>query len=224
LNPLPPVARARKYVQYMDGAAAAIAQAREDFAAGEYRWVAEAMSHVVFADASNAEARRLGADALEQLGYAAESATWRNAYLLGALELRQERLAAPARAPISPDVVRAMSLDLFFDYLGVRLDGERAEGVRLVINWVFPDLGRTYVLNLEHSALTCLADRRSDAADATVTLERAVLNRLVLREVAFGEAVAGGLVAIDGDADKVARLFTLMDDFALMFEVVEPKR
>jgi alkyl sulfatase BDS1-like metallo-beta-lactamase superfamily hydrolase len=224
LNPLPPVARARKYVQYMGGAAAAIARAREDFAAGEYRWVAEAMSHVVFADSSNAEARRLGADALEQLGYAAESATWRNAYLLGALELRQERLAAAARAPISPDVVRAMSLDLFFDYLGVRLDGERAEGVRLVINWIFPDLGRTYVLNLEHSALTCLADRRSDAADATVTLERTVLNRLVLREVALGEAVAGGLVAIDGDADKVARLFTLLDDFALMFEVVEPKR
>lgn len=118
----------------------------------------------------------------------------------------------------------ARVLDLFFDYLGVRLDGERAEGVRLVINWVFPDLGRTYVLNLEHSALTCLADRRSEAADATVTLERAVLNRLVLREVAFEEAVAGGLVAIDGDADKVARLFTLVDDFALMFEVVEPKR
>lgn len=224
LNPLPPVARARKYVEYMGGAAAAIARAREDFAAGEYRWVAEAMSHVVFADASNAEARRLGADALEQLGYAAESATWRNAYLLGALELRQEQLAAAARAAISPDVVRAMSLDLFFDYLGVRLDGERAEGVRLVINWVFPDLGRTYVLSLEHSALTCLADRRSEAADATVTLERAVLNRLVLREVAFEEAVAGGLVAIDGDADKVARLFTLVDDFALMFEVVEPKR
>ena len=94
----------------------------------------------------------------------------------------------------------------------MRLDGERAEGVRLVINWVFPDLGRTCVLNLEHSALTCLADRRSEAADATVTLERAVLNRLVLREMAFGEAVAGGLVAIDGDADKVARLFTLLDD------------
>ncbi|HVQ76730.1 MAG TPA: alkyl sulfatase dimerization domain-containing protein [Candidatus Binatia bacterium] len=223
LNPLPPVARARKYVEYMGGAAATIARAREDFAAGEYRWVAEAMSQVVFADASNVEARRLGADALEQLGYAAESATWRNAYLLGALELRQERRAAAARAPISPDMVRAMSLDLFFDYLGVRLDGERAEGVRMVINWVFPDLGRTYALTLEHSALTCLADRRSEAAHATVTLERPVLDRLVLREVAFAEAVVAGLVAVDGDAGQVAWLFTLLDDFAVMFEVVEPK-
>ena len=78
LNPLPPVERGRKYVEYMGGAAAVIERAREDFARGEYRFVAEAMSHVVFADPSNADARRLGADALEQLGYAAESVLWRN--------------------------------------------------------------------------------------------------------------------------------------------------
>src|SRR5712692_5785201 len=89
LNPLPPVERGRTYVEYMGGADAAIARAREDFAKGEYRFVAEAMSHVVFADPANVEARQLGADSSEQLGYAAESATWRNAYLLGALELRQ---------------------------------------------------------------------------------------------------------------------------------------
>lgn len=88
LNPLPPVERGRKYVEYMGGADAVLRRAREDFAKGEYRFVAEAMSHVVFADPSNTEARQLGADALEQLGYAAESATWRNAYLLGASELR----------------------------------------------------------------------------------------------------------------------------------------
>ena len=224
LNPLPPVERGRKYVEYMGGAEAAIRRAREDFARGEYRFVAEAMSHVVFADPSNADARGLGADALEQLGYAAESATWRNAYLLGALELRQGPPGAGARAPISPDVVRAMSLDLFFDYLGVRLNGEKAEGRRLVINWVFSDLGRGYVLTLENCALTYLADRRSDGADATVTLERAVLNRLVLREMPFADAVQRGLVAVDGDPARVVELFGLLDDFTLMFEVVEPKR
>jgi alkyl sulfatase BDS1-like metallo-beta-lactamase superfamily hydrolase len=224
LNPLPPVERGRKYVEYMGGADAAIRRAREDFARGEYRWVAEAMSHVVFADPSNAEARQLGADALEQLGYVAESATWRNAYLLGALELRQGPPRAVARAPISPDVVRAMSLDLFFDYLGVRLNGDKAEGAVLVINWVFADLGRSYVLNLEHSALTYLADRRSDRADVTVTLERATLDRLVLREMAWADAVARGLASVDGNADRVALLFDLLDDFTLMFEVVEPRR
>jgi len=224
LNPLPPVERGRKYVEYMGGAAAAIARAREDFARGEYRFVAEAMSHVVFADPANAEARQLGADALEQLGYAAESATWRNAYLLGALELRQGAAASAARAPVSADVVRAMSLDLFFDYLGVRLNGEKAEGRRLVINWIFPDLDRGYVLNLENCALTYLADRQSDEADATVTLERAALDRLVLRELGFAEAIQRGVVTVAGDAHKVIELFDLLDGFTLMFDVIEPHR
>jgi len=224
LNPLPPVERGRKYVEYMGGADAVIRRARDDFARGEYRFVAEALSHVVFADPANAEARQLGADALEQLGYAAESATWRNAYVLGALELRHGVPATVARAPVSPDIVRAMSLELFFDYLGVRLNGDKAEGRRIVINWVFSDLDQRYVMNLENCALTCLADRRSDAPDATVTLERAALNRLVLREVAFADAVERGLARVDGNAAKVADFFALIDDFSLMFEVVEPKR
>ncbi len=224
LNPLPPVERGRKYVEYMGGAGAAIERAREDFAKGEYRFVAEAMSHVVFADPANLDARSLGADALEQLGYAAESATWRNAYLLGAFELRHGTPPAVARAPISPDVVRAMSLDLFFDSLGVRLNGDKAEDKTIVINWVFPDLGRRYALNLENSALTYLADRQADRADATVTLDRAVLDRLALRELPISDAIERSLVRIDGNAGSVATLFSLLDDFSLMFEVVEPRR
>jgi alkyl sulfatase BDS1-like metallo-beta-lactamase superfamily hydrolase len=223
LDPLPPVERGRKYVEYMGGAAAAIDRARADFVKGEYRFVAEAMSHVVLADPANTEARQLGADALEQLGYAAESATWRNAYLLGALELRQGTPGTAARAPVSPDVVRAMSLDLFFDYLGARLNGDRAEGRRIVVNWMFPDLGQRYVSNLEHCALTCLADRQSDRADAVVTLERPVLNRLILRELPLADALQQGLVRVDGDPGKVLELFGLLDDLPLMFAVVEPR-
>jgi alkyl sulfatase BDS1-like metallo-beta-lactamase superfamily hydrolase len=223
LNPLPPVERGQKYVEYMGGPKAVIARAREDFAKGEYRFVAEAMSHVVFADPLNAEARELGADALEQLGYGAESATWRNAYLLGALELRQGPPPVAVR-DVSPDLVRNMSLDHFFDYLGVRLNAEKAEGRRLVVNWVFRDIGRSYVLTLENCALTYRTDRERADADATVALERSVLNRLVLREVTFAEAVERGLVALEGDAARVAELFGLLDSFSLMFEVVEPKR
>jgi len=224
LDPLPPVERARKYVEYMGGAAAALARAREDFARGEYRFVAEVTSHLVFADPASAEARALGADALEQLGYAAESATWRNAYLLGASELRNGQGTGVARAPISPDLVRGMSLDLFFDYLGVRLDGERAEGKRVRINWVFPDLDQRYALTLEHSALTARAGRQHADADATVTLDRAVLDRLVLRELTFADVVRDGLAGIAGAAAAVTGLFELLDDFVFLFEVVEPRR
>jgi alkyl sulfatase BDS1-like metallo-beta-lactamase superfamily hydrolase len=224
LNPLPPGERGRKYVEYMGGAAAAISRAREDFARGEYRFVAEAMSHVVFADPSNTEARGLGADALEQLGYAAESATWRNAYLLGASELRQSLSGAIARAPISPDVLRAMSLDHVFDLLGVRLNAEKAEGRRIVINWVFPEPAPPYVLNLENCALTYLANRRSERAGVTVKLERGTLDRLLLRELSLADAMQSGSVRVDGDPGRIEDLLGLLDDFSLMFEVVEPKR
>src|ERR1044072_4335507 len=99
----------------MGGADAVIARAREDFARGEYRFVAEAMSHVVFADPDNLEARHLGADARGQLGYVAGSWTWSNAHVRGAAELRQTQAIGTARAPVSPDVVRAMTAELFFD-------------------------------------------------------------------------------------------------------------
>ena len=88
LNPLPRAEAARKQVEYMGGAEAVLKRAREDFKAGQYRWVASVTSQLVFADPANKEARELGADALEQLGYQSEAATWRNAYLLGAAELR----------------------------------------------------------------------------------------------------------------------------------------
>jgi alkyl sulfatase BDS1-like metallo-beta-lactamase superfamily hydrolase len=223
LNPLPPVERGRKYVEYMGGAEAARRRAREDLARGEYRFVAEAMSHLVFADPADAVARALGADALEQLGYQAESATWRNAYLLGALELRQGTPPAAAR-PVSPDVVRAMTLDLFFDYLAVRLDGERAQGRTLAINWVLPDIGQRYALTLANCALTYRADRLNPRADATVILARPVLDRLVLREVSLEDAIKSGAVRIEGAGARLAELFDLLDDFLLTFPIVEPRK
>ena len=224
LNPLPPAERAKKYVAYMGGAEAAIAKAREDFAKGEYRWVADAMSQVVFAEPDNKAARELAADAMEQMGYQAESATWRNAYLFGALELRQGNRAPAVAARAGRDIVRNLSLDLFFDFLGVRLNGDKAEGKTITINWAFPDLGQRYVLALQNCALTYLADRHADAADATVTLDRATLNRIILRELALPEGIASGAVQVDGDPQKVAELFGLLDDFTMAFDIIEPRR
>jgi alkyl sulfatase BDS1-like metallo-beta-lactamase superfamily hydrolase len=224
LNPLPPRERSKKTIAYMGGAAAAIERARQDFAAGEYRWVADVMSQVVFAEPDNWQARRLGADALEQLGYQAESATWRNAYLLGAQELRSGA-NAPSRATRAlSDIVRGLSLDLFFDFLGVRLNGDKAEGRSISVNWRFTDTGQRYLLTLENCALTYLSERQGERVDATVELARATLNRLILRELTLSEAMADGRIIISGQAMKVAELFGLLDDFTMDFEVVEPLR
>ena len=224
LNPLPPVERARKTVAYMGGADAAIARAHEDFANGEYRWVADAMSQVVFAEPDNRTARELGADALEQLGYQSESATWRNAYLQGARELRGAFSAPTAPSRAGTDIVRGLSLDLFFDFLGVRLNGEKAESKTIVVNWEFPDTGQLYALTLQNCALTYLAGRHAPEPDCTVTLDRTTLNRVILRELALPDAVGQGLVKLAGNAPKLTELFSLLDDFSMGFEIVEPLR
>ena len=132
-------------------------------------------------------------------------------------------LRSPESAPVSPDVVKALTVPLFFDYLGVRLNGPKAEGQRIVINWVFTDIGERYVLNLENAALTYLADKQDANADLTVTLERPFLSQILMDQISLDDAKAKGLVNIDGDGEKLAALFALMDEFRLMFPVIEPR-
>ncbi len=221
---LPPVEADKKYVEYMGGAAAIIQRAREDFTQGNYRWVAQAMNHVVFADPDNREARELGADALEQLGYMAESATWRNSYLFGALELRHGAPKIPTRSKLPPDTLKALPIDSLFDYLGVRLNGPKANGKKIIINWSFTDPSQQYVLNLENSALTYVRNKQAKDADVTFTLTRSTLDAVVLQQLTFPEAIQSGQISVEGDPLKLAELFSLLDDFALMFEIVEPKK
>ena len=223
LNPLPRAEYAKKQVEYMGGAEATIKRARDDFKAGQYRWVASVMSQVVFADPANKEARELGADALEQLGYQSEAATWRNAYLLGALELRNGVGPQPP-ALVNAELLKGISIDLAFDFLGVRLNAAKAEGKHIVINWTFTDLNETYVMNLENSALTHTAGKLSDKADASVTLTRAALDAITLKQKTFAESVAAGAVSLGGDPLKLRELFGMLDEFSTGFEIVEPKK
>src|SRR5258708_9372774 len=136
----------------MGGADAVMRRAREDFKAGQYRWVASVMSQLVFADPSNKQARELGADALEQLGYQSEAATWRNAYLVGASELRGAPLPSQG-ATANAGLLRGVSIDLAFDFLGVRLHATRAEGKHIVLDLTFTHRNDTPAMNLVKSAL-----------------------------------------------------------------------
>ena len=214
----------RKFVAYGGGADAVIQRARQDFSHGEYRWVAQAMSHVVFADPANQEARNLGADALEQLGYQVESAVERNEYLFGAAELRNGKAKAKADdlSTASPDLVKALSIENVFDFLGVRLIAPKAEGKHIVLNWNFSDSDKHYVLNLENSALTYLESENSKTADATLTLTRATLDAILLRQLAPRQAIESGQIKIAGNPQAFGALLAMMDNFTLDFEIVVP--
>lgn len=224
LNRLPRVEEARKYLEYMGGSAAVIARAREDFKAGHYRWVAEVMDQVVFAEPSNQEARSLAADALEQLGYLAESATWRNAYLLGAQELRTGIRAGAQHVPgISGQMLHAMSIAEVFDYLGTRLDGPRAGSAYLVVNWRFTDTGETLTSTLEHGALTWISGKAAPNAHTTVTTSRPVFEAVVLEQRTLTDAIDHGEIIASGNAGAVSELWALLVDFRQDIPIVAPE-
>jgi len=223
LEALPPVPAAKKAVEYMGGADAVLRRARDDFAKGEYRWVAQVTSQLVFADPVNQDARALAADAYEQLGYQMESATARNAFLQGAWELRNGLPKVPSLGTASSDVARALTLDMFFDYLGVRLNGDKALGKTIVLNWKFTDTQQSYVLNLENSALTYVADAQAANADATLTLTRATLDDISMQKTTFPAALQSGAITVTGKREKLSELLGMLETFTPGFPMVEPR-
>jgi alkyl sulfatase BDS1-like metallo-beta-lactamase superfamily hydrolase len=223
LHPLPPAPAAVRYVEYMGGADAVLDRARRDFAAGDYRWVAQVVNHVVFAEPENVEARELQAAALEQLGFQAESGPWRNFYLTGAQELRRgtpDRLGGPGKRQAAA-MLSAMTVEMVFDLLGVRLDGPRAADESIALGWRFPDIGEEWTLRLEHSALSSWPTLDDDVA-ATVTMPRALLTAVLADPSSLAHALEDGTLTLDGDADAFVGLFALLERPRPGFNVVEP--
>jgi alkyl sulfatase BDS1-like metallo-beta-lactamase superfamily hydrolase len=223
LDRLPPLEEAKKTIEYMGGASAAIARAKNDFKAGNYRWVAEVMDEVVFADPSNKDARGLAADAFEQMGYAAENGPTRSSYLLAAQKLRSDGPDAGRSTPaISPPILHAMSVGQVFDYLGTRIDGPRAGAAKIVINWRFTDTKERLVSTLDHGALTWISGKTNPHADAVVTATRQVLEPVILGQKTLADGMGHG-IAVTGNAKAPSDLWALLVDFKTGIPLVEPR-
>ncbi|MBJ8707992.1 alkyl/aryl-sulfatase [Citrobacter portucalensis] len=222
LNELPPVDAAKKYVDYMGGADAIMQKAKTDYAQGNYRWVAQVTNNIVFADPSNEEARNLEADALEQMGYQAESGPWRNFYLTGAQELRNGVVKGATPNTASPDTVKAMSPEMFFDYLAVHINGEKAANAQAVFNVDLGADGGKYKLELENGVLNHSADAQANNADASITLNRATLNKIILKEESLKQAEEKGDVQISGNHAKLDEFLGYLDSFDFWFNMVTP--
>jgi alkyl sulfatase BDS1-like metallo-beta-lactamase superfamily hydrolase len=221
-NPLPPVEASKKYVEYMGGADLVLSKASEAFEKGEYRWVAQVLNHVVFADPKNEKARRLQADALEQLGYQSESAVFRNFYLFGAQELRHG-IKKP-RGKMSPplDVVQALTPDMIFDSMAVRLNGPKAKGKAITINWYFSDTNERYILYLDNSVLNHIAGRQSKSADCSIEIRRDLFNKVIAGQTTFPARILLGQIKYQGSIKKLSELMALLDDPEPFFNIVTP--
>lgn len=222
LNKLSPDAAGKHYVELAGGSEALLQQAKVDFDKGEYRWVAELLNHLVFAEPNNQKAKALQADTLEQLGYQSETAGWRNAYLSAAYELRNGIPKNVASTKIGPDLIKAMGTELVFDYMGVRLNADRAEGKQFKINFVLPDRNEKIALELKNSHLNVMSDTQAENADLTLTLNRSDFDQLLMKTTSFENLMAQGKIQHQGNLNLIPQFFGMLDNFDYWFNIATP--
>jgi alkyl sulfatase BDS1-like metallo-beta-lactamase superfamily hydrolase len=222
LYPLPRVEAAKKYVDYMGGADAIVKKARADYDKGDYRWVMQVLMQVVYADPQNMDARNLMADASEQLGYQSEAGTWRGWYMSAAKDLREGVKPMQVAVFASPDTVAAMPLELFFDYLSIRLNGPRAEGKIIKLNLDLPDTKDKYLLVVQYGVLQYHKDQQAKDADASLTMSRDTLNEIIAGKLKVEQGVTKGSIKLGGDAAKFEEFVGLLDTFDPWYQVVMP--
>ncbi len=225
LNPLSPTESAKKWQEYMELGSVddVLRQAKKDFDKGEFQWVAEVTNTIVFADPENKAARLLCADALEQLGYQAESGTWRNVYLSGALELRNGNTDNnDNRATSSGELMKSMTSKMLFDYMGIVLDKEALAEDNFSINFNLTDTNEKYEIKVNNGVILQFKDKQSKDADLTVTTAKDALMLIVSNDLANFEKVA----KMSGDKAVLEKLANNMTEIAVgqnaSFNIIEP--
>jgi alkyl sulfatase BDS1-like metallo-beta-lactamase superfamily hydrolase len=224
LDPLPPVELGAKYVEAIGGAAAVKEKARAAIAAGDYRWAATLLDHLVFASPQDGEAKALLASAYDQLGYQAESGVWRSVYLTGAQELRR---GAPENAGLEArfagDILARIPLELFFTAMATRVNGPKAaEQEPVTFNFVFTDVGETHVLNLENAVLHHWKREADPNAAATVKLTRGMFLKMGTGEVGLRDFVFSDELDVEGSRMALLSFFGLLDRPDPGFAIVTP--
>jgi alkyl sulfatase BDS1-like metallo-beta-lactamase superfamily hydrolase len=221
LDPLPAVETAKRYVAALGGAEDVLDKARAAFAAGDYRWAAELNNHAVMADAGNAAARALQADILEQLGYQAESGVWRNEYLTAAKELREG--VKPVRLSTQgPDMVRAMTLEMIFDFIAVRLNHQKVDGLNLGVQVNFTDSNETFALELSNAVLHNTKGRVLKNPQAALSISHPAFFKMLLAGVPLPKLLEAGEAKVEGDPKALGAIFANLDRFDPLFNIVTP--
>lgn len=216
LNPLPPSDTAKKLVEYLGSTDAVLRKARKDFEKGDYQWVAQITKELVFADPSNQKARNLCADALEQLGYQAESGAWRNAYLMGAAELRKGNLSGLARTANGlGSAMKEMTVDMLLDYISILTDANAAQNDDVTLNLIVTDVNERFYVTRKNGILLSYSGENRPDAQATVTCKR-------LQLLALMQGQQAGQVQVSGDATALKRLLAYASKFEKTFNVIEP--
>ncbi len=222
LDPLPPEEAGQRYVEFMGGRDAVLEKARASYEAGEYRWAATVLDHLVFAAPDDAEAKEWLARCYDQLGYQAESGPWRDVYLTGALELRREVGGTALDVRRAAGLLHHMPVARFFDSMAARIDGRAAEGEDLVLNFVFTDLDESYVLTLENAVLSHRRGEPVPEADVTLRVTRDLWVELVTGGAGLRELLFSDQLDVEGSRLALLGFFQLLENPDGLFPIVTP--
>lgn len=222
LDPLPRSAAAVRYIDVMGGAEAVLLRAQADFAAGDYRWVAEVLNHLVFADPSNTTAKELLANTYDQLAYQAESGPWRDVYLTAALELRSGPPTESTGTSRAADLLREIPVEEFMAFISVMLNGPKAAGEDYIVNFTFTDINESHTLELENAVLHHRNGTPADNANVTVQITHDLFVRMLTGKAGIKETLFSDEVSVDGSVIDLLGFFTLLDPPNEVFPIVTP--
>ncbi len=222
LDPLPPAEAAVRYVELMGGAEEVLQGAQAAYDRGEYRWVAQLLNHLVFAQPENGKAREALARAYDQLAYQAESGPWRDVYLTGAYELRHGAPEQGFDQSRMFDLARHAPVERFLDAMASRLNAGKVEGEEMKINMIFTDLERSFVLELKNSVLHYL-ERAPDAqADATLKVTLDLYLKMSMGMAGLRETLFSDDLDVDGSRLALLRFMRSFDKPKGTFAIVTP--
>ena len=217
LDVLPPRELAKKTVEYMGGVDQVIKSAREDYKNGNYRWVVYVLDKVIWVEPDNVSAKELAAAAHTQLGYVSENATWRNAYLSAAQELKQGLPKSSKNHRNLRDVMKGMDPLLLLNSLSIRINGSKVIGENFIINWMLVDLHTTLHSQLSNSVLKNCNGSHLDAK-VSVELNRDTLSSLALGEIEWSELIKRDIKIVD-TRNKFKNFINNLDNFPAWFPI-----
>jgi alkyl sulfatase BDS1-like metallo-beta-lactamase superfamily hydrolase len=220
LIPLSPRDSAPLYVEMMGGAKKIIAKGQQLYDQGKYRHAQEILCKLVFAEPNNQAAKDLLADVWEQIGYQKESPSVRNSFLAGAYELRNGIPSGESANTTGPDMIRAMSTELWLDFLGIRMDSKKAEGMQFVINLVTPDNDEKYVVEMSNATLTNIKGFQAKDPDLTIAINRTDLEQVMAGKVTFDDQIKTGKAKLVGDRKPYEQLKSILVQFTPDFEIL----
>jgi alkyl sulfatase BDS1-like metallo-beta-lactamase superfamily hydrolase len=220
LIPLSPGDSAPLYVEMMGGSDAIMERGRALYDEGEYRLAQEIVNKLVYAEPENEAAKDLLADIFEQIGYQQESPSVRNSFLAAAYELRNRMPSGATPSTAGPDTIRAMGTQLWLDFLGIRLDSDKADGMNFLINLETPDNGETFVVELSNGTLTAVEGFRAKGANLSITIDRADLEPVMMGATTIEKQIEAGKAKASGDLSVLDRLRDMLLTFTPDFEMM----